>query len=195
MLDSFDFPGGFDAVPSAPRWYACYTRGRHEKRVAALLEQRGIEHFLPLHASTEQWSDRKKRVLWPLFPSYVFVRVDPRDLTKALAVNGMVAVVRGGSAPVAIPDVEIENVRRFAAAIEAHGLEPELEPCLAVGRRVHVGAGPLRGVEGVVVERRGRARVLVGLQAVGRGMSVEVDAALLQPLDAHAEAGSMRLAA
>ena len=195
MLDSFDF-GGFHAAPAAPRWYACYTRGRHEKRVAALLEQRGIEHFLPLHASTEQWSDRKKRVLWPLFPSYVFVRVDPRDLPKALAVNGMVAVVRAGSAPVAIADEEIENVRRFAAAIEAHGLEPELED-LAVGRRVHVGAGPLRGVEGVVVERRGRARVLVGLQAVGRGMSVEVDAALLQPLDARpqAEAGCTRLAA
>ncbi|HEX8690996.1 MAG TPA: UpxY family transcription antiterminator [Longimicrobium sp.] len=164
------------------RWYACYTRGRHEKRVSTLLEQRGIEHFLPLHTRTEQWRDRKKRVDWPLFPSYVFVRFDLRELPRVLGVYGVVAVVRSGPAPAVIADEDIENVRRFAAAIDAHGMVPELEPWVEVGERVRVDTGPLSGVEGVVVQRRGRTRVLVGLQTVGQGLSVELDAASLRPL-------------
>src|SRR3954453_3637035 len=181
-MDFSHMAAAFSAAPSAPQWWAAYTRGRHEKRAAALLEQRGIENFLPLHARMEQWNDRKKRVLWPLFPSYLFVRCDLRDLPRVLGGYGIVTVVRVGSTPMPVPDEEGENVRRFAAAIEAHGLEPELEPYLAVGERVCIGAGPLCGVEGIVVQRRGRPRVLVGLQAVGQGLSVEVDAASLQPL-------------
>ena len=55
------------------RWYACYTRSRHEKRVAERLRQRGHTVFLPLVERVRQWHDRKKRVPWPLFPSYVFL--------------------------------------------------------------------------------------------------------------------------
>ena len=175
-------PGRFHAAAALPCWYACYTRGRHEKRVATLLAQRGFEHFLPLHARTAQWNDRKKRVLWPLFPSYVFVRFHLRDLSAVLGVYGMVTVVRVASVPVPVRDEELENVRRFVAALEAHNLEPEPEPYLAVGERVRIGAGPLCGVEGIVVQRRGRTRVLVGMKAVGQGMSVEVDVASLESL-------------
>lgn len=192
-MDFSHLAGAFAPAPAAPRWYACYTRGRHEKRVAALLDQRGIENFLPLRARLEQWKDRKKRVLWPLFPSYVLVRFDVRELPTVLGVHGVVTVVRVGSSPVPIPDEEVENVRRFAAAVDAHGLEPELEP-FQPGQRVLVVGGPLRGVEGVVVQRRGRARVLVGLQAVGQGLSVEVDAGQLQRLGEVAVASPPRAA-
>jgi transcription antitermination factor NusG len=97
-----------------------------------------------------------------------------------VGVTGVVTVVKVGAAPVAIADEEIENIRLLATALDEHGLEPELEPYAVVGARVRVGAGPLAGVEGVVVQRRGRARVLVGLAAVGQGISVEVDSATLE---------------
>lgn len=177
------------AGPSAaylePRWYACYTRGRHEKRVATLLRERGIESFLPVQEREEQWSDRRKQVGWPLFPSYVFGRFTLGDLSRVLATHGIVEIVRTGSAPAAIADGEIENVRRFAEALRMHGIPAEAEPFLEVGERVRVAAAPLCGVEGIVVKRRGRARVLVGLRAVGQGLSVELDAAALLPLNAE----------
>lgn len=182
-MDTAHAPGRFRAPAPEPRWYATYTHGRHEKRVAALLEQRGIESFLPLRARHEQWSDRTRRVLWPLFPSYVFARFDLRDLARVLGVTGVVTVVKVGPTPVPIADDEIENIRLLTRAVDSHGLEPELEPYAVVGARVRVGAGPLAGVEGVVVQRRGRTRVLVGLEAVGQGISVEVESATLELLE------------
>lgn len=186
MIDVEFGPPGEDSIYATasigPRWYACYTRARHEKRVAALLHERGIESFLPLQTRDEQWSDRRKRVTWPLFPSYVFGRFDLAELTRVLGVYGVVSIVRTGGAPTPIADEDIQNVRRFAEAIETHGLTPEIEPLARVGDWVRIGSGPLSGVEGIVVERRGRARVVIGLQAIGQGLSVDVGIASLQPV-------------
>ena len=56
-------------------WYAVYTKPRWEKKVAGLLERKGIESYCPLNKVQRQWSDRKKIVMEPLFQSYVFVHV------------------------------------------------------------------------------------------------------------------------
>jgi len=59
--------------PDKPSWYAVYTRSRHEKKVAAQLEEKGILTFLPLVTETHRWSDRRKVIAFPLFPGYTFV--------------------------------------------------------------------------------------------------------------------------
>ncbi len=170
------------------RWYACYTRGNHEKRVAVQLREQQIESFLPLCSQLRTWTDRKKRVAWPLFPGYVFARFRLLELPRVLDIYGLVTVVRSGSAPSAIPDGEIENVRRFVQAVDVHGIAHHLDPYPEIGDRVRINAGPLCGVEGVVLEwRRGRTRVLIGLHAVGQGLSVNVDTASLQRLGERRE--------
>src|SRR5260370_13220470 len=58
-----------------PRWYAAYTSANHEKRVAVQLEERAVEHFLPLYDSQRRWKDRRIKLLLPLFPGYVVVRL------------------------------------------------------------------------------------------------------------------------
>ncbi|SRR6266566_5350807 len=169
---------------TGPKWYACYTRGHHEKRVATTLRDHQIESFLPTHSQERRWSDRIKKIASPLFPSYVFARFRLRELPRVLDVAGVVTVVRAGVTPVTIPDEEIENVRRFAEAADLHGIVPTIEPFVEVGERVRIDAGPLRGVVGVVLEwRRGRTRVLIGLQAVGQGLSVNVDTASLRRIE------------
>jgi transcription termination/antitermination protein NusG len=101
-------------------------------------------------------------------------------------VPGVVYLVRNQGEPVVIPPAELANVRRFAAALRHGGLEPEPVPVpyMAEGQWVEVVSGPLQGVRGVVVERRTRRRVLVGLKAIGQGMEIDVDVATLQPIDA-----------
>lgn len=165
-----------------PRWYVCYTRARHEKRVDEILQERGVESFLPLVTHVRQWADRKKKVSFVLFPSYVFVRFALSDLSRVLSIPGITAVVRSNGRPVAIREEDLENVRRFAAALGLTEGEPEPVPLPEEGVPVRIMTGPFEGVEGVVVEQRGRRRVLVGLQAIGQGMEVDVDAAAVEPL-------------
>lgn len=164
------------------RWYACYTRSRHEKQVDRLLRRRGIESYLPVVPRLRQWKDRKKLVEWPLFPSYVFGCFALNELHEVLSTPGVATVVRSNGQPVPIAAEDVENVRRFAAALAAEDTELDVRPFLAEGQWVEVTAGGFQGVRGVVIERRNRRRVLVGLEAIGQGLEIDVDTRLLRPI-------------
>jgi len=163
-----------------PRWYACYTRARHEKQVESLLAQKGLESYLPVVPQLRQWKDRKKLVAWPLFPSYVFARFTLREVHDVLVVPGVSTIVRVDGRPTPIPDEELENVRRFVGVMAQTGVVPEVRPLIREGEWVRVVEGPFLGVEGRVVERRGRRRVLVGLGAIGQGIEVDIDTEMLK---------------
>jgi transcription termination/antitermination protein NusG len=171
------------ALYSEPHWYACYTRARHEKQVEAQLRQRGFDSYLPLLEQVRQWSDRSKRVQFPLFPSYVFGRFTLRELHAVLTTPGVTTIVRAAGYPTPIPDADLENVRKFVAALSESGIEPEPRPFLTEGQWVRVLHGPFEGVEGVVVEARGRKRVLVGLAAIGQGLEIDIDNRSLKPIN------------
>ncbi len=167
---------------TTPRWYACYTRARHEKRVERQLEERGFESWLPVVERDRQWSDRTKRVEFPVFPSYVFCRFPASRIHEILTVPGVSTVVRIDGRPAAIRDEEMENIRRFVDALGSSQLEPEPVPFIREGQPVRVVDGPFEGVTGIAVERRGRRRVLVGLDAIRQGFEVDVPAASLEPI-------------
>ncbi len=163
-----------------PRWYACYTRARHEKQVESLLAQKGLESYLPTVPRLRQWKDRKKVVAWPLFPSYVFARFTLRHVHDVLVVPGVSTIVRADGRPTPIPDEELANVRRFVNVVAETGVVPDVRPLIQEGDWVRVVDGPFVGVEGRVVERRGRRRVLVGLGAIGQGIEVDIATQLLK---------------
>jgi len=169
------------------RWYACYTRARHEKRVEHVLRERGIESYLPVVSRIQQWKDRKRRVEFPLFPSYVFGRFTLREMHAVLTTPGVSTIVRINGYPTPIPDRELDNIRRFAMAVADSGCEPEPAAFVREGDWVRVVDGPFRGVVGIVVERRGRRRILVGLRAIGQGLEVDVDVCSLEPVAPPAE--------
>lgn len=179
--------GGGQADPyTEPRWYACYTRARHEKQVAELLQQKEIERYLPLLPRISQWKDRKKRVEFPLFPSYVFGRFPLADLHRVLAIPGVSTIVRVNGQPTPIADEELDNIRRFIDALATTGMEPTPAPYFAEGERVRVTDGPFKGVTGMVLELRGRGRILVGLEAIGQALEIDIDRALLESLGPRA---------
>jgi transcription antitermination factor NusG len=169
---------------AGPRWHACYTKARHEKRVEGLLGERGFDTYLPLIPRVSQWKDRKKVVEWPLFPSYVFARFVSDSVYGVVSIPGVVSVVRSNGRPAVITDGELENVRRFVDALRSGPAVVEPRPFYAAGTWVEVIAGPFRGVRGVVEERRGRARVLIGLKAIGQGLEVDIDVGLLREIEA-----------
>jgi transcription antitermination factor NusG len=161
------------------QWYALYTSPRHEKRVAQQMEQRRISCFLPLYRSVRRWKDRRKELELALFPGYVFVRIALKDKLRVLQLPSAVRLVSFNGQPVALPEAEVEGLRQRLC--RAAYLEPH--PYLRVGRRARVHSGPLQGLEGVVVRRKERCRIVVSIDLIMRSVALEVDEADLEPLD------------
>ncbi|MBO0911132.1 MAG: UpxY family transcription antiterminator [Acidobacteria bacterium] len=159
-------------------WYAAYTCSRHEKRVAEQLEERGIEHFLPLYRSVRRWKDRKKELELVLFPGYVFVRLDLAHRVRVLELPGVVRFVSFNGQPAALPGDDIDGLRSGLS----HNLVAEHHPFLNVGRRVRVISGPLSGAQGILVRRRNDARLVISIEAIMRSVAVEVDATDVIPV-------------
>jgi len=158
---------------SQARWYAIYTCANHEKQVAAELNVRTIEHFLPLYSSMRRWKDRRVTVDLPLFPGYVFVRLALRERLRVVQRQSVVRLVGFGGLPTALPDTEMEIMR--SGLSQRRSAEPH--PFLTVGRRVRITGGPFAGLEGVLKRRKSGVRVVVSLDLIQRSVAVDVDAA------------------
>jgi transcription antitermination factor NusG len=94
-------------------WYVVYTKPRWEKKVHALLLQKGMEAYCPLNRTKKKWSDRSKWVEEPLFKSYVFVKIDEKEQPIVRMVNGVVNFVYWLGKPAVVKDKEIEIIRKF----------------------------------------------------------------------------------
>lgn len=154
-------------------WYALYTRHQHEKCVAGTLTGRGFEIFLPLYNALHRWKDRTKQLALPLFPSYVFVQSSLDRRTDILSVPGVFGFAGSPARPSVIPDIEIEGIRRAMQ----NNLLIEPHPFLDCGDRVRVVNGPLQDIEGILVRKRNRFRLVLSIEMLGRAAAVEVDAA------------------
>jgi len=153
-------------------WYAAFTLTRHEKRVAAQCEERQIESFLPLYSVKHRWKNRCSVVLeLPLFPNYLFVRIDPRQRLRVVKIPGVVSIVSGGRELLPVPDHHITALR---AGLLTRTIEPHSN--LEVGDRVCITTGPIAGMEGILERQKNELRVVLKLEMIGRSVSVEVGA-------------------
>jgi transcription elongation factor/antiterminator RfaH len=159
-----------------PQWYVVYTSANHEKRVTQQLQQRSVQHFLPLYESVRRWKDRRMKLQLPLFPGYVFVRLSSWEQAQVVRVPGIARLVGFNGHPAAVADEEIEALRTYT--MTPLGAEPH--PYLTVGRRVRVRRGTLAGMEGILVRRKNALRVVLSLDLIMRSVSVEVDASDLE---------------
>jgi transcription antitermination factor NusG len=168
-----------EIAEGAARWFAVYTTSRHEKRVAEHFYQREIEHHLPLYRMEKKWRDGSRGSLHlPLFPSYVFVRIDAEERVRVLSVPGVLTIVNGtGGEPAPLPDAEIEALRE---GVEERRVEPH--SLLTAGERARIRKGAFAGMEGIVVRKKGGFRVVLTLQQIMQSISVEVDEHDLEPI-------------
>lgn len=152
-------------------WYALRTRYQHERFVAGILQNKGFEIFLPLYTARHQWQDRIKKLSLPLFPSYLFVQEGLDRWLQIVSTPGVCNIVGCGGVPAAIPLTEIERVRRI---VESEcGVEPY--PFLKTGDWVRLKAGPLAGLEGILVRKKNSTRLVVSVEMLGKSAAVEID--------------------
>ncbi len=161
-------------------WYALYTRSRFEKKLMSELADRSVEVFLPMREILSRWKDRKKKIWVPLFPGYLFVHyVDTSaDRYRILNIPGAVRFVSFNSQIVPVPQEQIDGVRLF---LESH-LAIDPYPYIKVGRRVEVIAGPLKGIKGKLVQKKGRFRFVLQVDLIRQAVSVEIDASDVRPI-------------
>jgi transcription antitermination factor NusG len=159
------------------RWYAAYTRSRHEKRVLERLQTMSIECFLPLCNTLSRWKDRNALVQLPLFPGYLFVRIGSQSWLRVLQSPGVVRFVGLNHRPESLPENEIEALRNALS----QNIPVEPHPFLKSGERVLIANGPFEGMEGVLL-RKNRLRVVLSLSQIYSSFVLEVDAHDVYPV-------------
>lgn len=172
-----------------PRWYAVYTYPRHEKSVMEHFESKSLEAFLPTFTAESRWKDRRVRLQTPVFPGYVFARINACHRNKILSSPGVIRMLCFNGMPAPIDDVEIESIKLCME----RGLV--FEPCsfLEVGDRVRVKSGVLEGLEGYISRRKNDRRLIVPITLIHQSVTIEVDVQLLELVNAEVDDSSRSL--
>jgi transcriptional antiterminator NusG len=159
-------PGAQDSL----RWYVIRVRSNAERKVAHILRAKEVDVFLPLQkcASRRKGADP---IDTPLFPGYLFVRFNRHKSLPVVACPGVVNVLRRGKEPEPVDSSEIFALQELST--KAKSLTPL--PMLANGKKVHIVAGPLADMRGVVVRDEGRRRLIVSVSLLQRSVEAEVN--------------------
>lgn len=157
-------------------WHAIYTRHQHEKVIARLLTEKGFEIFLPLYQTARRWKDRTKQLSLPLFPCYVFILGGMERRLDIVTTPGIHSFVTVGNRAAAIPQAEIEAIRQAVA--KGSGVEPH--PFLKSGDWVRIKAGPLEGIEGILIRKKNSFRLVLSVELLQKSVAVEVDATMVE---------------
>jgi transcription antitermination factor NusG len=164
--------------PAADPWFALRVKPNHEKPVAAALRGKGLQEFLPLLSSRRQWSDRVKTVDIPLFPGYLFCRLNLEDRMPLITTPGFLYLVGVGRNPEPVDESEILAIQ----SVLRSGLPVTPWPSLMIGQKVQIKQGPLRGLEGVLTKIANQHRIYVSVTLLKRSVSVEIDPHWVQPI-------------
>ncbi len=152
-------------------WFAVYVKSKTEKKVAEEFLKSGIDHYLPLVKELRQWSDRKKWVEAPLFRSYVFVNIRPEEYYPVLQVNGVSRFITFEGKAVPIPPQQIEAIRYYLNGKEQDTAENIV---WEKGKKVEIISGSMIGLTGELVELKGKHRLKVEIEAVGKTILIEI---------------------
>ena len=169
-------PGGGIIKP----WFALRVKPNYEKPVAAALRGKGVEEFLPLFRSKRQWSDRVKVMDLPLFPGYLFCRLNLEERMPLITTPGFLYIVGVGKNPEPVDESEILAIQ----SVLRSGIPVTPWPSLMVGQKVQLRHGPLRGLVGVLTKiAANQLRMYVSVTLLKRSISVEVAPEWIQAVE------------
>jgi transcriptional antiterminator RfaH len=159
-----------------PRWFVCHTKPRCEKKFDDLAARENFEHYLPLIQSVRHYGTQKKTFTKPLFPGYVFARIEPARKTRVYQQDLLVRAMPVENEAVFLG--QIEQVR----AICASGFEAMVHPLIRKGTHVRVIGGPLNGLEGQVDDPANPQGIVVSVDVLQQGLLVRLPLSSLQLL-------------
>lgn len=173
--DRVDASSNLAVACASERWYAVCCKPRQEAVAEENLLRQGYRTYLPRTRNARhrrgQWID----VIEPLFPRYLFIRIDPalHSTASVHSTRGAVGLVRFGGQPTVVPEQVIETIRRREDT--STGLHHVNHPLFCAGEAIRLAEGPLAGMEGVFAEEDGEKRVIVLLELLGKANKIRVD--------------------
>jgi len=156
------------------RWWLLHTKSRQEKKVAEALCAQRVPFYLPLIETKSAVGGRTRAAWTPLFRGYVFLWGRDEDRLAALKTNRLAAIH-----PVTDGAKLSRDLAGFASLI-AKGARLTPESQIVAGQRVRVKSGAFAGHEGLVMKRRGKTKLLVVLEALLQGASLDIEDHLLE---------------
>ncbi len=176
-----DWKGGSLPLDGKKSWFAVRVRSKCEKLAAADLQAKGIEVFAAVTRQRRVWCDRIRMVEMPLFPGYTFARFGRCEKRTVEDAAGVAGVVGFGGEICAVDESEIASLRTLAAS----GMDVQRSPFLRAGARTQITHGPLKGIEGLLVQQKAGFRLVVAVSILQRSVEVEVDEAFVEALPAR----------
>jgi transcriptional antiterminator RfaH len=158
------------------QWWALYTKARQEKALARHLFNLEIPFYLPLVPHEHLTRRKRVRSYLPLFSGYIFLYGTTEERISALTSNRISRVLTVEDESLLVRD--LHQLRRL---IESDA-PVTIEQRLTEGDRVRIKSGAIEGVEGVVISRRGRTRLLVAVTFLQQGVSMEIEDFQLEPV-------------
>jgi len=159
-------------------WYVIYTRPRWEKKIASILDQKGIENYCPLNRVEKRWSDRKKTILEPLFKGYIFIKIDDDKKWDIKQIDGILNYVYWLGKPARVRQSEINNIRFFLK--EFSSIEV-IDSKIGIKDAVIINEGVLMNYKGVVIEVFGN-KARVQIDSLGIRLSAVFEKSSLSPI-------------
>jgi transcription antitermination factor NusG len=164
------------------QWFALQVRSRWESSTAQFLSGKGHETFLPQYLLKKSWGGKSREVMAPLFPGYIFCQFDAQKRLPILVTPGVVAVVGRGRIPVPIEDSEIAAIQTVVSS----GFHAEPWPYLEIGQRIRIEDealnSSLNGLEGILINFKGRQRIVVSVSLLRRSVALEIDRSRVRPI-------------
>ena len=161
-----------NANNKSKEWFAIYVKSRYEKKVSNRLNEIGVESFLPLITRMKQWSDRKKKVEEPLFRSYIFVRISQDEYYNVLHCDGVVKFVCFEGKATIVPENQILAIKEYLNDKDIHDIEYDND--FKEGQLVRIKTGHLKGLVGRFAEIRGKHRLIINIEVVGKSLPINV---------------------
>lgn len=152
-------------------WFAVLTKGGREKNATLLLENTGYACYLPTCRTRRKWSDRVKELELPLFPGYLFCRMNPHNRLPVLMTPGVIQIVGVGKTPVPVDESEIAAIQRVGKS----SLATMPWPYLTVGNVARIEEGPLAGLTGIIVKIKSGMKLVLSVNLLQRSVAVEID--------------------
>lgn len=148
-------------------WYAVYTAAKAEKSVKEQLDKIGIESYLPLQSVVRLWNNRKKKMMIPVLPGCLFVRLIPEDIDRVKGIQGVSLLLREKGQFVTMPECQMET---FRCMVDNAGEFVEFVEETTQGVAVQVVRGQLKGVKGELVENEGENRLMLRIAGLGSAL-------------------------
>jgi transcriptional antiterminator RfaH len=171
------WPEGKSICDFSGLWWVVHTKSRNEKALAHDLIGKSISYFLPMRWRVHHQRGRKVRSLLPLFGGYVFFCGNENQRVEVLRTNRVANIIEVKNQEKLLNELlPIECALNAGASLEPHKY-------LKKGQRCRVTAGPLDNMEGIVIQTKGGARLVLQIDMLGQAASVEIDTDLIETID------------